>query len=119
MQSGPELLVFMSYNVTNDVKSSFNLNRLRHHLPKPIYRSIDHIFLQCMAHLLMFKKYIYYMFIKRQKVCNKYKTSHTLFFIPIYCTRLFCARKYIPLDLQSHGICILAQNKCAINRNTK
>ena len=35
-------------------------------------------------------------------------TEHNkLFFIPIYCICLFCS---LPLDLQSHGIYILARN---------
>ena len=32
----------------------------------------------------------------KQKVSNKYRTSHTLFFIPFYCTCLFGARIHIP-----------------------
>ena len=55
------------------------------------------------------KKYFYKK--KRKKVFNVYRTSHTLFSIPIYCTHLFCAIIHILLNLRFCGICILVQNK--------
>ena len=44
------------------------------------------------------------MFIKRQKVCN---FTYIIFFL-LFIALVYFAQEYISLDLQSHGICILA-----------
>ena len=61
-----------------------------------------------MAHLLMaFKKKITYVYKKKKKVCNKYRTSHNFFFF-LFIALIYFTQEYIPLD---RGMCILAKNK--------